>query len=79
MATRSSSTVFNQGLAQSLAPKNAVAESGGFAAGLALSALSYPVHAAPSRGGDTVQGLCDALLKTMKKRPDIGSKAAPEG
>ncbi|HEY4859680.1 MAG TPA: ABC transporter substrate-binding protein [Xanthobacteraceae bacterium] len=37
-----------------------------FAAGLGLSMLSYPVHAAPSSGGDTVQGLYDALLSTMK-------------
>ena len=28
--------------------------------------LSYPVHAAPSSGGDTVQGLYDVLLSTMK-------------
>ena len=37
-----------------------------FAAGLGLSMLSYPVHAAPASGGDTVQGLYDALLSTMK-------------
>jgi len=37
-----------------------------FVAGLGLSMLSYPVHAAPSSGGDTVQGLYDALLGTMK-------------
>jgi phospholipid transport system substrate-binding protein len=37
-----------------------------FVAGLGLSMLSYPVHAAPSSGGDTVQGLYDALLSTMK-------------
>jgi hypothetical protein len=33
-----------------------------FAAGLGLSMLSYPVHAAPSISGDTVQRLYDALL-----------------
>src|ERR1700736_6990244 len=37
-----------------------------FAAGLGLSMLSYPVHAAPASGSDTVQGLFDALLVTMK-------------
>jgi phospholipid transport system substrate-binding protein len=43
-----------------------------FAIGLALSALSYPVHAAPSSGGDTVQGLYDALLNTMKNGRTLG-------
>jgi len=31
-----------------------------FSAGLGLSMLSYPVHAAQESGGDTVQGLYDA-------------------
>ena len=43
-----------------------------FAAGLALSSLSYPVHAAPSSGGETVQGLYDALLNTMKNGRALG-------
>jgi phospholipid transport system substrate-binding protein len=43
-----------------------------FAAGLGLSALSYPVHAAPASGGDTVQGLYDALLSTMKNGRTLG-------
>jgi hypothetical protein len=36
-----------------------------FAAGLGLSMLSYPVHAASSSSGDTVQGLYDALPGAM--------------
>jgi hypothetical protein len=28
--------------------------------------FSYPVYAAPASGGDTVQGLYDLLLSTMK-------------
>jgi phospholipid transport system substrate-binding protein len=43
-----------------------------FAAGLGLSVLSYPVHAAPTSGGDTVQGLYDALLSTMKNGRILG-------
>jgi phospholipid transport system substrate-binding protein len=43
-----------------------------FAAGLGLCMLSYPVHAAPVRGGDTVQGLYDALLSTMKNGRTLG-------
>jgi phospholipid transport system substrate-binding protein len=42
------------------------------AAGLGLSMLSYPLHAAPASGGDTVQGLYDALLSTMKNGRILG-------
>jgi phospholipid transport system substrate-binding protein len=38
----------------------------------AASALPYPVHAAPASGGDTVQGLYDALLGTMKNGHILG-------
>ncbi|HJY51289.1 MAG TPA: ABC transporter substrate-binding protein, partial [Stellaceae bacterium] len=38
----------------------------------AASALPYPVHAAPVSGGDTVQGLYDALLGTMKNGRILG-------
>ena len=40
--------------------------------GLGLGILSYPVHAAPSSGGDTVKGLYDALLNTMKNGRILG-------
>jgi ABC-type transporter MlaC component len=43
-----------------------------FAAGLGLSMLSYPVHAGPANSGDTVQGLYDALLSTMKNGRTLG-------
>ena len=42
------------------------------AAGLGLAMLSYPVHAAPASGGNTVQGLYDALLATMKNGRTLG-------
>jgi len=42
-----------------------------FAGGLGLSILSCPVHAAPS-SGDTVQGLYNALLSTMKNGHSLG-------
>jgi phospholipid transport system substrate-binding protein len=38
----------------------------------AASTLPYPVHAAPVSGGDTVQGLYDALLGTMKNGRILG-------
>jgi len=42
------------------------------ATGLGLGVLSYPVHAATPSGGDTVQGLYDALLNTMKNGRTLG-------
>jgi phospholipid transport system substrate-binding protein len=42
------------------------------AAGFGLAMISYPVHAAPSSGGDTVQSLYDALLGTMKNGRTLG-------
>src|ERR1700730_5937202 len=40
--------------------------------GLGLGIVSYPVHAAPASGGDSVQGLYDALLSTMKNGRTLG-------
>jgi phospholipid transport system substrate-binding protein len=40
--------------------------------GLGLGILSGPAHAAPASGGDTVQGLYDALLSTMKNGRTLG-------
>src|ERR1700746_3592919 len=40
--------------------------------GLGLGILSCPVHAAPASGGDTVQGLYDALASTMKNGRTLG-------
>ena len=66
MAIRSFSAIFDQSITEPAAPKTPLWKAAAFAAGLGLSMLSYPVHAAPSSGGDTVQGLYDALLNTMK-------------
>jgi phospholipid transport system substrate-binding protein len=35
-------------------------------------AMSHPLHAAPASGGDTVQGLYDALLSAMKNGRTLG-------
>ena len=40
--------------------------------GLGLGMLSYPVNAASTSGGDTVQSLYDALLSTMKNGRILG-------
>ena len=42
------------------------------AAVLDLAIVPYPAHAAPASAGDTVQGLYDALLKTMKNSRTLG-------
>ena len=43
-----------------------------FAGGLVLGLYSGPLHAAPSSGGDAVQGLYDVLLSTMKSGKALG-------
>ena len=53
-------------------PKMTVWKAVALAAGVGLAMLSYPVHAAPATGGDTVQGLYDALLGTMKNGRILG-------
>ena len=51
-----------------------------FAGGFVLGLYSGPLHAAPSSGGDAVQGLYDALLGTMKSGKALGPSpsAAPQ-
>src|SRR2546427_9818048 len=66
------SAIFNQAISQPIVPKMPLWKAVAFAAGLGLSMLSYPVHAAPASGGDTVQGLYDALLNTMKNGRTLG-------
>src|SRR5690348_2885334 len=39
---------------------------------LGAAMACYPVHASPASGGDTVQGLYDALLGTMKNGRTLG-------
>jgi phospholipid transport system substrate-binding protein len=72
MSIHTFSADFNQTTCLPVVPKTSLWKAAAFAAGLTLSALSYPVHAAPSSGGDTVQGLYDALLNTMKNGRTLG-------
>ena len=44
----------------------------GLAAALGLAALSAPVHAMPATGSDTVKGLYDTLLNTMRNGHILG-------
>src|SRR5437762_2367973 len=59
-------------MCNSTATKTHVWKAVALAAGVALAMLCYPVHAAPASGGDTVQGLYDALLGTMKNGRILG-------
>jgi phospholipid transport system substrate-binding protein len=52
--------------------KSSLYKAAAFAGGLGLSMFSYPVHAAPSTIGGTVQGLYDTLLNTMKNGRILG-------
>jgi phospholipid transport system substrate-binding protein len=52
--------------------KTMVWKAAALVSGLGLGMLSYPIHAAPSSGGDTVKGLYDALLNTMKNGRILG-------
>ena len=72
MAKSSFSAIFNQAIDRPTVPKMPAYKAVAFAAGLGLSMLSYPVHAAPSSSGDTVQGLYDVLLGTMKNGRILG-------
>ena len=57
---------------QSTASNTSLWKAIAFASGLALGLYCDPLHAAPSSGGDTVQGLYDALLSTMKSDRALG-------
>ena len=72
MAKSSFPAIFNQAIDRPTVPKMPACKAVAFAAGLGLSMLSYPVHAAPSSGSDTVQGLYEALLSTMKNGWTLG-------
>jgi phospholipid transport system substrate-binding protein len=72
MTLRYLPTVFDRVVGQPIVPKTPTWKAAALAAGLALGMLSWPVHAAPASGGDTVQGLYDALLNTMKNGRALG-------
>jgi phospholipid transport system substrate-binding protein len=72
VAMRSLSAIFNQPIRRPMAPKTSSWKAVALAAGLGLGMLSYSAHAAPASGGDTVQGLYDVLLSTMKNGRTLG-------
>jgi phospholipid transport system substrate-binding protein len=72
VAICSFSAIFSRSLTKPMAPETPLWKAAAFAAGLGLSMLCSQVHAAQSSGGDTVQGLYDALLSTMKNARTLG-------
>src|SRR6516164_9762486 len=59
-------------MARATLSKTLVFKAVALGAGLGLGMLSYPVHATPASGGDTVKGLYDVLLTTMKNGRILG-------
>ena len=55
-----------------IVPKTPAWNAVALAALVGLAMAPYPGHAAPASGGDTVQGLYDALLSTMKNGRTLG-------
>ena len=55
-----------------IVPKTPAWKAVALAALLGLATAPCPGHAAPASGGDTVRGLYDALLSTMKKGRTLG-------
>ena len=72
MNTLSFSTVLGQTTSRPILRGTTLGKALALAAGISLGMLSCPVHAAAASGGDTVQGLYDALLNTMKNGRTLG-------
>ena len=64
--------IFDHVTSTLIAPKTAARKAAALATGLGIALLAYPAHAVPTSGGDTVQGLYDALLGTMKSGRSLG-------
>jgi phospholipid transport system substrate-binding protein len=62
----------HQNDSRSIVAKSRLCKALAFAVGLGLSPFFCTAHAAPASGGDTVRGLYDALLNTMKNGRTLG-------
>jgi phospholipid transport system substrate-binding protein len=62
----------DQAVWKSIVSKTPVWKAVTLAAVLGLAMVPYPAHAAPGDGGDTVRGLYDVLLNTMKNGRTLG-------
>jgi phospholipid transport system substrate-binding protein len=66
------SATFDPAVPEPLVRKTPLWRAAVFAAGLGLGAISYTAHSAPASCSDTVQGLYDVLLSTMKNGRMLG-------
>jgi len=64
--------IFDQVTSKPIVPKTAAWRAAALATWLGITMLAYPAHAALASSGDTVQGLYDALLGTMKSGRSLG-------
>jgi phospholipid transport system substrate-binding protein len=64
--------IFDQVTSKPIVRKAAAWKAAALAAGLGIAMLAHPAHAVPMSGGDTVKGLYDALLGTMKSGRSLG-------
>ena len=64
--------LFDQVTGKPIASKTTAWKAAALATGLGIAMLANPTHAAPTSGGDTVQGLYDELLDTMKSGRSLG-------
>jgi hypothetical protein len=64
--------IFDQVTSEPSAPKTALWKATTLATGLGIATLAYPAYATSVSGSDTVQGLYDALLGTMKSGRSLG-------
>jgi phospholipid transport system substrate-binding protein len=64
--------IFDQVASKPIVPKAAAWKAAALATELAIAMLAYPAYATLTTGGDTVQGLYDALLGTMKSGRSLG-------
>ena len=72
MTIRSFTVVCREAGDRPLVPQASMLRALALVAGLGLGMLSHPVYSAPASGGDTVRGLYDALLNTMKNGRTLG-------
>jgi phospholipid transport system substrate-binding protein len=64
--------IFDQVTSKPIVPKAAEWKAAALVAGLAVAIFADPAHAVPTSGGDTVKGLYDALVATMKSGRSLG-------
>jgi len=64
--------IFDQVTSKPIVPKTTAWKAAALATGLGIAMLANPAHAVPTSGGNTVQGLYDELLGTMKSGRSLG-------